>query len=536
LGAGPYSDQIKWEPAHKEFPYIVDRNTYGLVKNEHTNNEYVGLVEFTQDNVWWLRINVYARIGAYHILQEWDLSESGAIIARVGSKGVAINMDHTHHPYWRLDFDIDGPDNNRVYVVSNDDWFFYANEINDTKNMSRNKRWVVRNELTRNQAWIFPTADAGADGFSSMDIAVRRFHRSEESNPWQFDKGELGFHDNESISNADIVFWYMGHMFHKVGDHDNHFHFADVRIQIDLEAWRVLGSSGPLCYYPFNQQLEFCRVRRDGRVWLHWKDNNGPWHQPVPLTPGEFAPENGRIRLAFYPVNNQLEALTVGNNGAMHIIWKANNSPWQGPVAITPAAFVPGGGITCAFYPVNNQLEALTVGRDGRAHILWKANNEPWQGPVAISPPIFPPGGDIACAFYPLNNQLEALTIGNDGRVHIIWKANNGPWQGPVPISPAIYPAGGQIACAFYPLNNQLEALTIGNDGRVHIIWKANNGPWQGPVAISPPGFPPGGQIACAFYPLNNQLEALTIGNDGKVYVLWKVNNGPWQGPVMIDS
>jgi hypothetical protein len=80
------------------------------VANEHTNNEYGGLIEFSQDNVSWLKINVYARIGAYHILQEWYLSRDGSVMARVGSKGVAINMNHTHHPYWRLDFDIDRPE------------------------------------------------------------------------------------------------------------------------------------------------------------------------------------------------------------------------------------------------------------------------------------------------------------------------------------------------------------------------------------------------------------------------------------------
>jgi hypothetical protein len=198
----------------------------------------------------------------------------------------------------------------------------------------------------------------------------------------------------------------------------------------------VIGSSGPLCYYPINHQLEFCRARRDERVWLHWKDNNGPWHPPVPLTAEQFAPENGRIVLTFYPLNNQLEALIIGNDERVHILWKANNGPWQGPVPLSQPEFRPGGGITSTFHPLNSQLEALTIGNDERVHILWKANNGPWQGPVPVSPPGFPPGGPIACAFYPLNNQLEALTIGNDGKVYVLWKANNGPWRGPAPIEP----------------------------------------------------------------------------------------------------
>jgi Repeat of unknown function (DUF346) len=78
-----------------------------------------------------------------------------------------------------------------------------------------------------------------------MDVAVRRYHRSEEINPWPFDKGELGFHENEDVSNADVVFWYIAHMFHKVGDHDNHFHFAELRIQVDIERQQHVFYRGP---------------------------------------------------------------------------------------------------------------------------------------------------------------------------------------------------------------------------------------------------------------------------------------------------
>ncbi|MDQ3666534.1 MAG: hypothetical protein M3410_08130 [Acidobacteriota bacterium] len=283
LGAGPYRDQIYWQPT-KALPSVLDRNTYGLVKTAETNNEYVGLVEFTQGGVRWLRINVYARVGAYHILQEWYLSETGTIRPRVGSKGVAINMEHTHHPYWRLDFDIDGPEDNRVYVVSNNDWFFYSNEINDTKNMEANKTWIIRNERTGNQIWVFPTTDAGADGFSTMNVAVRRYHPSEETNPWPFDKGELGFHENEDVSNADVVFWYIGHLFHRSGDHDDHFHFSELTIQVDLEGGLEDSHSGNFIQSTFGQNRANFEllVPQENRLAHYWRDNDDPsfpWHK-----------------------------------------------------------------------------------------------------------------------------------------------------------------------------------------------------------------------------------------------------------------
>ena len=282
LGAGPYSDQIYWKPT-KALPSVLDRNTYGLVRSVETNNEYVGLVEFTQDGVRWLRMNVYARIGAYHLLQEWYLSETGTIRARVGSKGVAINMEHTHHPYWRLDFDVDGPDNNRVYAVSNGNWSYYPNEANDKKDTGADKHWVIRNEDTGRQVWIFPSADAGADGFSTLDVAVRRFHRSEESTPWPFDKGELGFHDNEDVSYGDLVFWYVGHAYHRPGEHDDHFHFADLTIQVDLEGIQD-SHSGYLAQSTWGQnRANFELLVPQGDKLVHyWRDNDAagfPWHK-----------------------------------------------------------------------------------------------------------------------------------------------------------------------------------------------------------------------------------------------------------------
>src|SRR6266498_1502442 len=137
-GAGPYADQIHWALG----------GDHGLQKITNRGNEYVGLQEYEINNVQWLEISVYARIGAYHINQQWHLSHLGTILPRVWSKGLHINMDHTHHPYWRLDFDIEGAGNHRVYVEDSGKWFNYLVEANDAKSHYRNPRWFIRNERT----------------------------------------------------------------------------------------------------------------------------------------------------------------------------------------------------------------------------------------------------------------------------------------------------------------------------------------------------------------------------------------------------
>ena len=297
------------------------------------------------------------------------------------------------------------------------------------------------------------------------------------------------------------------------------------------------------CYYPLNNQLEVSRAGRDGRVNIYWKQDNLPWETPITISPETFALPEGGTSAIFYPLNNQLEVFTVGNEGAVKVIWKDNNRPWDNPpVAISPPNFAPpGANITSTYYPMDNRLEVFTVGNDGDVKVIWKKNNLRWDNPpVAISPPNFaPPGANITSTYYPMDNQLEVFTVGNDGDVKVIWKKNNLRWDNPpVAISPPNFaPPGAGITSIFYPMDNRLEVFTVGNDGDVKVIWKKNNLRWDNPpVAISPPNFaPPGANITSTYYPMDNQLEVFTVGNDGRVYVMWKQNNLDWLGPTPIS-
>ena len=225
LGAGPYHDQIRWHLG----------GDHGLQRiSGRGNNEYVLLNQSTIDGIRWLEIAVYARIGPYHIYQAWYLSEQGHVLPRIFSKGLTINMDHSHHPYWRLDFDIDGPEHNRVWVRDNGQWSFYPKEANDVKNSKTERVWYVQNQETKHGAWILPGKDDGVpDNFSRIDIGVRLYHESEESFPWPFGVGGLGFLDNESVDDSDVVFWYISHMFHRASEGGDAWHSTGPTIQVD---------------------------------------------------------------------------------------------------------------------------------------------------------------------------------------------------------------------------------------------------------------------------------------------------------------
>jgi hypothetical protein len=258
-GAGPYADRLRWKLGGK----------YGLQRIANRDNQYVGLETYFVGTRAWVEVSIYARIGAYHISQQWHLSEDGWVRPRVWSKGLTINMDHWHHPYWRLDFDIDGQDFNSVFVRNFGTWSQYLVEANDTKNSDprANTVWFVLNEATGAGVWIIPSKkppnapdgidDGFADSFSRLDVGVRRYNTQEELSPWvytqgpiqegplgipvpvptwdwQFDTGELGFLNGQTVSARDIVFWYAAHLPHRASEGADAWHGCGPNLKFDF--------------------------------------------------------------------------------------------------------------------------------------------------------------------------------------------------------------------------------------------------------------------------------------------------------------
>ena len=289
-----------------------------------------------------------------------------------------------------------------------------------------------------------------------------------------------------------------------------------------------------------SQQLETLFVNPAGALGLVWKVNNSLWKGPVSLSKPGFLPQGARISVVNYPLNNQLEAFYVANDGAVYVTYKANNSAWSEPYRLTPPnATRPGGQVSTVYYPLNNQLEVFYFGTDGALTAVWKTQTGQWNAPIKLSPPNqAPPGGGLSAVFYPLNNQFEVLFSANDGGIRVAWKANNIEWKGPVGISPTnLTTPGADITAQFYPVNKQLEAFFVDTQGRVNVIWKAQNGAWNRPSGISPVGFGvAGGAVTASFYPLNNQLEVFTVSPNGAVNLLWKAQNSAWKSPVALTA
>jgi len=217
---GPYADQINW---------------YSLIPISWCGNQRVCQQSYVSGGHTMLEVGVEARIGQYDLYQVWYLSQDGWFGAHLFSRGLQCPYDHEHHPYWRIDFDINGFPWDQVFVWDNNrpnqgwgpGWMKYQRELNDLKSPATGRVWFVRDNPTAHGVWIFPGSNDGtSDTFSRLDIGARLYHYNEDQ-PWPFGAwGELGYDDNEDIQEKDIVFWYVAHMHHPAAQGSAVWHSA----------------------------------------------------------------------------------------------------------------------------------------------------------------------------------------------------------------------------------------------------------------------------------------------------------------------
>ncbi|MGH7513764.1 MAG: hypothetical protein ACREOQ_12660 [Gemmatimonadales bacterium] len=294
--------------------------------------------------------------------------------------------------------------------------------------------------------------------------------------------------------------------------------------------------SPALAFYPPDNHLEGFFIDQYGALQVVWKVQNGPWQGPVGLTAQGFAPPEAPVAAAFYDAHGQLEVFTIDAFGALNVVWKVQNENWQGPVGLTDRGLlVPGGGVAAASYAPYDQLEVFTVDKDGVLRVVWKRANEPWAwNGAGLTAPEFAPGARLSAVYYPPEEQLEVFTIDRGGAVRGISKAHNEPWRVPVTL-PGAAPAGAPLAAVYYPPHEQLVVCFVDTIGATRCAWMEQNGRWQGPSILSLPNHTtPGGGIAAAHYPLNDNLEVFVVDGDGAVTVTWRASGGNWNPPAAI--
>jgi len=158
-----------------------------------------------------LEIAILATVGGDYLYQAWYCHTSGRLEPVLYSKGWTCHdagheNDHRHHPYWRLDFDVEEPDNEawviRTKSGGQTGTFKFPTEWNDWKlpddeevAWSVNKPGSRKHVLIRSPANEERDASAGSPwfNFSYVDAAIRRQHDT-ENEPWPFEGSvELGY-------------------------------------------------------------------------------------------------------------------------------------------------------------------------------------------------------------------------------------------------------------------------------------------------------------------------------------------------------
>ncbi|MGH2916985.1 MAG: M12 family metallopeptidase [Solirubrobacteraceae bacterium] len=243
-----------------------------------------------------------------------------------------------------------------------------------------------------------------------------------------------------------------------------------------------------LAHQAGDAQLVAQYVGNDGAVYVMWVNDKRTWEGPVGITAPATAAPGAPIALEHQGGPGQLDALFVDTNGAVCVMWVTDGGSWHEPVGLTARNIAPPGSFIALEHQNGpEQLDALFVGNDGAVYVMWVTDGGSWHEPVGLTARnTAPPGAPIALAHQGDAGQLDALFIDNTGAVCVMWAAEGGTWQGPIGLTaPGTAAPGAPIALAHQGGIGQLDALFVGTTGDLQVIWVNGGDAWQGPAAIS---------------------------------------------------
>jgi hypothetical protein len=195
--------------------------------------------------------------GWYRYISQWRLHVDGTIRPRFGFSAVAsscVCTAHHHHPYWRFDFDLVTPGNNRVRefnnppLVGSSNWHTKKYETQRARNPGRNRMWRIENSVSGEAYDVIPghhdgVATASPDWpFPQGDVWITRYRGSEIDNgvlatgpPFEANIGT--FVNGEPIENQDVVFWYGAHVTHDIAAEPPGIHGHTAGPDLKLVSW-----------------------------------------------------------------------------------------------------------------------------------------------------------------------------------------------------------------------------------------------------------------------------------------------------------
>lgn len=155
--------------------------------------------------------------GWYRYIMKWTFYLDGTIEPRFGFTAILDPCTfkyHTHHVYWRFDFDIEGAANDRI-----DQRGFLGGWVTQSSEFSRNnsllRRWRVMDNVTgRGYSFTPGLSDGVADAWAVADLwgLQYRFSERDDGGATGGPNGNAAHMNNylngESINGRDVVIWY----------------------------------------------------------------------------------------------------------------------------------------------------------------------------------------------------------------------------------------------------------------------------------------------------------------------------------------
>jgi hypothetical protein len=275
-----------------------------------------------------LILTTHAQAGWYRYTMQWTFFGNGRIEPRMKFTAVdhvCTPKPHTHHAYWRYDFDIQDVTNMATAPYLNDvikEWnngtgWTVLSETSNDKNASTNRTWRARDENSSDLVVdVTPGSnDNAVDTFGMGDMWALLYNPNEiddgGSTTGQYaDAAHMdNFVNGQNIQDGnDISFWYRSGVYHSADV--NHCEVVGPVVRVGLKPEAVTNlTATAVSASQINLSWTDNSEREDGRRVMRW--NGTAWVEIANLAPNvtSFA-DTGRSASSTY-----YYLLTTYNNG-----------------------------------------------------------------------------------------------------------------------------------------------------------------------------------------------------------------------------
>ena len=130
-----------------------------------------------------LILTTQLQAGWYRYIVSWTFLLDGTFqpgIRFTAVANVCTPLPHYHDVYWRLDFDLDGPENDAIEELNDGVWTTLTTESSRLHSPSTARQWRVRDKVTGSAYELAPDSAADvADAWSVADLWALRFRSGE---------------------------------------------------------------------------------------------------------------------------------------------------------------------------------------------------------------------------------------------------------------------------------------------------------------------------------------------------------------------